>query len=419
MSAVRRRASTARPRSSPPSSPWPATATACGIACARGTPDTGADAARVRLAAELEDGLSSMGAAPIGLELLALRERRVVASGGLGSDSRVSAEERRRVPGAALLAVPIAHEARARPPAWSRCCGGARASSTTPTWRSPSACAWRPRPRSSACSWRRRSGARARRRASCSASARCSPPTSTARGAPADRGPGREPARRRRLRAAPAGGGRARPARGRGRAGGEPRRRAPASATCSRPRCSRPPGRWPSTTWPPTAGSPRTTRCSWPGFASWAGAPIASADGGVQGMLAIFGRHPRRLRDDEVEALAAFANSASVALRNALLYEAVADEKDRVAAILGRVADAIVATDADGRVVLWNAAAEQITQIPERRASIACWASCSRASSATPTARRRACSPARARSPPRCGSRAPARSCGCRSPPPT
>jgi len=104
------------------------------------------------------------------------------------------------------------------------------------------------------------------------------------------------------------------------------------------------------------------------GFASWAGAPIASADGGVQGMLAIFGRHPRRLRDDEVEALAAFANSASVALRNALLYEAVADEKDRVAAILGRVADAIVATDADGRVVLWNAAAEQITQIPERRA---------------------------------------------------
>ena len=104
------------------------------------------------------------------------------------------------------------------------------------------------------------------------------------------------------------------------------------------------------------------------GFASWAGAPIASADGGVQGMLAIFGRHPRRLRDDEVEALAAFANSASVALRNALLYEAVADEKDRVAAILGRVADAIVATDADGRILLWNAAAEQITQIPERRA---------------------------------------------------
>ena len=104
------------------------------------------------------------------------------------------------------------------------------------------------------------------------------------------------------------------------------------------------------------------------GFASWAGAPIASADGGVQGMLAIFGRHPRRLRDDEVEALAAFANSASVALRNALLYEAVASEKDRVAAILGRVADAIVATDADGRILLWNAAAEQITQIPERRA---------------------------------------------------
>ena len=156
------------------------------------------------------------------------------------------------------------------------------------------------------------------------------------------------------------------------------------------------------------------------GFASWAGAPIASADGGVQGMLAIFGRRPRRLRDDEVEALAAFANSASVALRNALLYEAVASEKDRVAAILGRVADAIVATDADGRIVLWNAAAELITQIPERRAlgRVLGGAAHERAR------RRRRRGPGAARrrrrqSRPRCGSRAPASRCGSRSPRPT
>ena len=156
------------------------------------------------------------------------------------------------------------------------------------------------------------------------------------------------------------------------------------------------------------------------GFASWAGAPIASADGGMQGMLAIFGRQPRRLRDDEVEALAAFANSASVALRNALLYEAVASEKDRVAAILGRVADAIVATDADDRITLWNAAAEEITQIPERRALGRALAELltSELGDADDSAHGRA-RRTRARSRPRCGSRAPASRSGSRSRPPT
>ena len=60
-------------------------------------------------------------------------------------------------------------------------------------------------------------------------------------------------------------------------------------------------------------------------------------------------------------------SSASVALRNALLFEAVADESRRH--MLGRVADAIVATEAaDDHVQYWNAAAEQDAQMPERRA---------------------------------------------------
>ncbi|MDX6631221.1 MAG: hypothetical protein QOH00_3467, partial [Gaiellales bacterium] len=329
----------------------------------------GADAARVRLAAELEDGLSSTGAAPIGLELLALRERRVVASGGLGSDSRVSAEERRRVPGAALLAVPISHD-------------GARTAAGVVTllWRrtrefddADVALAERLRV-AAAAAVERVQLEEAERRASTTARelqrvgallAADLDPRAVLRQIVAQAVSllGADACALRLLeedelvlRAAEGA-----PVED---LGGE---RLSVSDVLAAEvlATSRPVALDDLAADGRLAPDDPVLKA---GFASWAGAPIASADGGVQGMLAIFGRHPRRLRDDEVEALAAFANSASVALRNALLYEAVADEKDRVAAILGRVADAIVATDADGRILLWNAAAEQITQIPERRA---------------------------------------------------
>jgi PAS domain S-box-containing protein len=329
----------------------------------------GADAARVRLAAELEDGLASAGAAPIGLELLALRERRVVASGGLGSDSRVSPEERRRVPGAALLAVPIAHD-------------GARAAAGVVTllWRrtrefddADVALAERLRV-AAAAAVERVQLEEAERRASTTARelqrvgallAADLDPRAVLRQIVAQAVSllGADACALRLLeedelvlRAAEGA-----PVES---LGGE---RLPVSDVLAAEvlATSRPVALDDLTADGRLAPDDPVIKA---GFASWAGAPIASADGGIQGMLAIFGRQPRRLRDDEVEALAAFANSASVALRNALLYEAVASEKDRVAAILGRVADAIVATDADGRILLWNAAAEQITQIPERRA---------------------------------------------------
>jgi PAS domain S-box-containing protein len=50
-------------------------------------------------------------------------------------------------------------------------------------------------------------------------------------------------------------------------------------------------------------------------------------------------------------------------LSNAELYQRVVIERERSLAILGNVADGIVAVDRDGSVVLWNAAAEEITGV--------------------------------------------------------
>ena len=179
----------------------------------------GADAARVRLAAKLEDGLSSTGAAPIGLELLALRERRVVGLGGLGSDSRVWPRSAGGCPAPRCWPSPSRTTARAMPRGvvtllWRR----TREFERAPTSRWPSVCASRPPRPSNTCSWRRPSAARARQRASCSAWAGPAADLA-ARGAAADRGAGREPTGRRCLRPAPARGGRVRPPRGRGCAG--------------------------------------------------------------------------------------------------------------------------------------------------------------------------------------------------------
>ncbi len=59
---------------------------------------------------------------------------------------------------------------------------------------------------------------------------------------------------------------------------------------------------------------------------------------------------------------------ATAALANAELYRSVAEEKERVEAILGNIADGIVAVDRDGTIVLWNATAAQITGVPASEA---------------------------------------------------
>jgi PAS domain S-box-containing protein len=83
----------------------------------------------------------------------------------------------------------------------------------------------------------------------------------------------------------------------------------------------------------------------------------------VHGVLAVYAREPRNWREEEIEAIAALAGNASAFLSNAELYQRVVLERERSLAILGNVADGIVAVDREGHVVLWNAAAEEITGV--------------------------------------------------------
>jgi len=104
------------------------------------------------------------------------------------------------------------------------------------------------------------------------------------------------------------------------------------------------------------------------GYAGYLGVPLVGPQGTVHGVLSVYSRAPRQWREEEIEALGAFAGNASAALSSAELYQSVALEKERSVAILSNIADGIVAVDREGHVVLWNAAAEAITGVPEAEA---------------------------------------------------
>jgi PAS domain S-box-containing protein len=104
------------------------------------------------------------------------------------------------------------------------------------------------------------------------------------------------------------------------------------------------------------------------GYRAYLGVPLGPREGALRGVLAVYGTEPRSWREAEIEALTALAANASTALANAELYQRVALEHEQSAAILSNIADGIVAVDREGRVVVWNAAAERITGVPATEA---------------------------------------------------
>jgi PAS domain S-box-containing protein len=104
------------------------------------------------------------------------------------------------------------------------------------------------------------------------------------------------------------------------------------------------------------------------GYAGFLGVPLSGSEGAPAGVLSVYSRRQRTWRPEEIEALLALAANTSAALANAELYSRVSIEKERSVAILANIAGGIVALDRDGRVVLWNAAAEEITGVPQGEA---------------------------------------------------
>jgi PAS domain S-box-containing protein len=104
------------------------------------------------------------------------------------------------------------------------------------------------------------------------------------------------------------------------------------------------------------------------GHSAYLGVPLSGPEGALVGVLSVYAERPRTWRPEEIEALLALAGSTSAALSNAELYSRVSLEKERSVAILANIADGIVAVDRDGGVVLWNAAAEEITGVPQEEA---------------------------------------------------
>jgi PAS domain S-box-containing protein len=105
------------------------------------------------------------------------------------------------------------------------------------------------------------------------------------------------------------------------------------------------------------------------GYAAFLGVPLSGPEGTLAGVLSVYARKPRQWRPEEVEALLALAGNTSAALANAELYSRVSLEKERSVAILANIADGIVAVDREGKVVLWNSAAEEITGVSQEEAT--------------------------------------------------
>ena len=104
------------------------------------------------------------------------------------------------------------------------------------------------------------------------------------------------------------------------------------------------------------------------GYLAYLGVPMIGADGSVQGILAVYDARTRTWLEEEVESLQALGATAAAARANAELYQDVSHEQQRSEAILANVADGIVAVDREGKVVLWNPAAERVTGVPQKDA---------------------------------------------------
>lgn len=84
------------------------------------------------------------------------------------------------------------------------------------------------------------------------------------------------------------------------------------------------------------------------------------AGGEVTGVLSVMSHHPYEFTTEQIDVLKSIADQVGVALENARLYQQTANQRERLNAVIHSAADAIIATDAEGRIIVLNHAARML-----------------------------------------------------------
>jgi PAS domain S-box-containing protein len=99
------------------------------------------------------------------------------------------------------------------------------------------------------------------------------------------------------------------------------------------------------------------------GLSSYICAPLKGRDA-VLGAITLVSATPgRRFGAEDMKLAEELARRAAMAIENARLYRD-SEERAQAARVLASIGDGVLLTDRDGRVRLWNAAAERITGLP-------------------------------------------------------
>jgi PAS domain S-box-containing protein len=89
------------------------------------------------------------------------------------------------------------------------------------------------------------------------------------------------------------------------------------------------------------------------GFQSAALIPL-QAKGQILGILGMFAHHPYTFDEQERKLLASIGQQVGLALANAQLFANLAEERQRLSTVLEHVADGIIITDTEGRIIAVN-----------------------------------------------------------------
>jgi PAS domain S-box-containing protein len=103
-------------------------------------------------------------------------------------------------------------------------------------------------------------------------------------------------------------------------------------------------------------------------YEGFLGVPLRHPRGHLIGVLSAYSRRHRAWSGAEVASLESFASSAAIAIRNAELYDNIRRERERLQILLESIGEGIAATDANGRITIWNRAAAELTGTDEEQA---------------------------------------------------